>query len=225
MRPLSKRLQVIFDLVPDGAKVADIGTDHAYLPISLSLSLKAKRVIACDIKEKPLQKARENIEKFGVSNVETRLGDGISPVLKGEADTIIIAGMGGDVISHILSCCDWIKDEKVTLLLQPMTSAEILRHFLAENLFYIEKEVPVSDSGKVYTVMSVKYTGVKSSYPLGFEFTGCVSCDSEDGSLYLYKQRKRILDCINQISALPEKAEETELYTKILSHIDYVLNN
>lgn len=225
MRPLSKRLQVIFDLVADGAKVADIGTDHAYLPIALALSKKAQRVIACDIKEKPLQKAKENIEKFGKLSIETRLGDGISPVMKGEADTVIVAGMGGDVISHILSDCHWIKDNSISLLLQPMTSAEIVRKYLTENLFVIQREVPVSDSGKVYTVMLVRYSGVKEVYPIGFEFTGKVPAHNKDGRLYLEKQRKRISDCIEQISAVSEKADETELYTKILSHIDTVLNN
>lgn len=224
MRHLSKRLQVIFDLVPDGARIADIGTDHAYLPIALAMEKKAKNIIACDIREKPLSKARENIKKFTGLSVETRLGDGISPISHGEADTVIIAGMGGDVISHILSGCNWIKDENILLLLQPMTSAEILRKYLAENLFSIEKEIPVCDSGKVYTVMSVRYSGIKESHPVGFEFTGGITADSPDGVLYLEKQRKRISDCIVQISPLSEKKSETELYRKILNHIESVLN-
>lgn len=225
MKPLSKRLQVIFDLVADEANVADIGTDHAYLPIALSLSKKAKRVIACDIKEKPLLKAKENIEKSGAYSVETRLGDGISPILKGEVDTVIIAGMGGDVITRILSDCTWIKDKSLHILLQPMTSAELLRSFLNQNLFVIEKEVPVFDSQKVYTVMSVKYSGIVASYPVGFEFTGRVTNETAEGRLYLEKQRKRISDCIAQISSIKEKADETKLYTEILNHINAVLNS
>lgn len=224
MRPLSRRLQVIFDLVPFGSKVADIGTDHAYLPIALSLSSKAEKIIACDIKEMPLKKAQENIKKFGANNIETRLGDGITPVAKGEADTVIVAGMGGDVISHILSCCDWIKDESVTLLLQPMTSAEILRKFLTENLFSIEKEVPLSDSGKVYTVIVAKFCGYKTEAPVGFYYTGLLTAESFDGKRYLEKQRKRIKDCISQISLIKGKEEETKEYTKILERIDFLLN-
>lgn len=225
MHPLSKRLQVIFDLVADGAYVADIGTDHAYLPIALTLSRKAKGVIACDIKEKPLQKANDNIKKIGINSIETRLGDGLTPVLKGEADTVIVAGMGGDVISHILSCCEWIKDKNVTLLLQPMTSAELLRGYLTENLFEIEKEVAVSDKGKVYTVIKAHFCGLEKHYPIGYEFTGCITPDSEDAMLYLKKQHKRISECISQISGVPTKASDTEHFKKILAHIEKIMES
>lgn len=223
MRPLSVRLQVIFDLVPKGAKVADIGTDHAYLPIALSLSGKCERIIACDINEKPLSKAKENILKFGIENIETRLGDGLSPVKSGDADTVIIAGMGGDVISQILSSCNWLIADKPTLLLQPMTSAEILRAFLFENRFEIISESPVIDSGKVYTVICARYSGEEKVYPIGYEYSGLVSAKTEEGRLYLLKQHKRISNCINDISALPQKTEETGYLIKVKEHINKLL--
>ncbi len=219
MRPLSTRLQVIFDLVPKGARVADIGTDHAYLPISLSLSGKCDRIIACDINKKPLNKAKENIIKFGIENIETRLGNGLSAVKDGEADTIIIAGMGGDVISQILKNCNWLRKKGYTLLLQPMTSAEALRSFLFENCFEIISETPVSDQGKVYTVISARYCGQKTTYPKGAEYTGLITAETEEGKLYLLKQLKRISSCINDISSLPCKAEETEYLTRVREHI------
>jgi tRNA (adenine22-N1)-methyltransferase len=209
--------------VPVGAKVADVGTDHAYLPIALAKAGKAKSIIACDIKEKPLEKARENIEKFGVFGIETRLGDGISPIKEGEADTVIIAGMGGDVITHILSNCPWIKNSGVFLMLQPMTGAEVLRSFLNSNLFCIEKEIPLVDAGEVYSVMLVRFSGIKENLPSGFEFSGKVSAKTKEGRLYLEKQRKRILDCVNSLSKTKGKEAEANYYTEILNHLNTLL--
>ncbi len=223
MRPLSKRLQVIFDLVPKGAKVADIGTDHAYLPIALSLENRCKKIIACDINQKPLNKAKENILKFGIENIETRLGNGLSPVKSGEADTIVIAGMGGDIISQILSSCNWLIEDNPTLLLQPMTSAEILRGFLISNRFEITGETPIIEQGKVYTVICAKYSGEAKFYPIGYEYSGLVSAKTEEGRLYLLKQLKRISNCIDDISVLPHKTEETQYLTKVKNHINKLL--
>ncbi len=223
MRGLSKRLQVIFDLVPMSSTVADIGTDHAYLPIALSISGKVKKVIACDINESPLKKAKENIQKVKEANIELRLGDGISPLNVKEADTIIIAGMGGDVICHILSSCHWIKNPDLLFLLQPMTSAELLRSFLTDNLFEIEKEVPVSDASKIYSVIVARFTGVEKTYKKGYEFVGEVSPKSKDGLLYIEKQHKRISECLNNIKTIETKADETKNLTEILSYIESIM--
>lgn len=223
MRELSPRLQVIFSLVPMSSKVCDVGTDHAYLPIALSKSGKAKSIIACDINEGPLKKAKDNIEKSKETNIDLRLGDGLSPIMENEADTLIIAGMGGDVIRHILSSCKWIKNPDLLLLLQPMTSAELLRSYLTDNLFEIEKEVPVSDASKIYSVMAVRFTGVKKTYKNGYEFVGEVSPDTKVGKLYIEKQKKRIANCLNQIKNINEKAEEIKKLTEILSYIENIL--
>ncbi|MEE0945647.1 MAG: class I SAM-dependent methyltransferase [Acutalibacteraceae bacterium] len=225
MRPLSKRLQVIFDLVPVGSRVADIGTDHAYLPIALSLSGKCSKIIACDINEKPLNKAKENIARFRISDIETRLGDGISPVNAGEADTIIVAGMGGDVISHILQSCQWLKNNGITLLLQPMTSAEILRTYLFDNSYEITKEIPLTENGKVYTVICARFSGKKVLLPMGSEYTGMVTASSEEGRLYLSKQFRRIDNCIEDIKSLSQKTDELTYLTKVREHIKDLLEN
>ncbi len=223
MRELSPRLQVIFDLVPTWAKVCDVGTDHAYLPIALSKSGKAKSIIACDINESPLKKAKENIENSKETNIDLRLGDGLSPVKENEANTVIIAGMGGEVIRHILSSCDWIKNPDLLLLLQPMTSAELLRSFLIDNFFEIQKEIPVSDASKLYSVMAVRFTGVKKTYKKGYEFVGEVSPDTVVGKLYIEKQKKRIRSCLNQIKDIKSKAHEANELIEILSYIENIL--
>lgn len=225
MRPLSNRLQAIFDLVPTSAKVCDVGTDHAYLPIALSKSQKAKTIIACDVNESPLKKARENLDKAKVKNVDLRLSDGLSKVSENEADTVIIAGMGGDVICHILSSCPWIKNEKVLLLLQPMTSAELLRSFLTDNLFEIEKEVPLTDSSKLYSVIVARFSGKRKVYKKGYEFIGEVRAETTDGKLYIEKQRKRIENHLKSIKNLLEKRIEAENLSEILNYIENILEN
>ena len=102
MNNLSLRLSTIASLVPKGAFVCDVGTDHGFLPIFLMESGKARGVIATDINEKPLKKAKENLKKTGTEGITLRLCDGLSGIKKGDADTVIIAGMGGEVISGIL---------------------------------------------------------------------------------------------------------------------------
>ncbi len=223
MGSLSPRLQVIYDLVPTSSKVCDVGTDHAYLPIALSISEKAQNIIACDINESPLKKAKENIKNAKVTNIDLRLGDGLLPVKENEADTVIIAGMGGDVIRHILSSSNWIKNPNILLLLQPMTSAELLRSFLTDNLFVIENEVAVEDASKIYSVIVARFKGIKKDYPTGYKFIGEVSPKTNEGKLYIKKQQKRIENHLKSINDIPLKANEAENLKQILSYIKNIL--
>ena len=154
---LSERLSLIYSLVPDNSSVCDVGTDHGYLPAALCLSGKMRSVTATDIREKPLENARENIRKLEADSVNLILCDGLDGVSKDLADVVIIAGMGGEVISGIISRCAFAKDTSVTFLLQPMTSADKLREYLSQNGFLIEKEIPIKENGKIYSVMQVRY--------------------------------------------------------------------
>lgn len=159
MKNLKNRLYTVSTLVPRGARVADIGTDHGHLPIYLIQQGISPFCLACDIKEKPLQSARENIRKVGLQNIETRLGPGLLPVLPNEVDCITVAGMGGEVIASILEDSPWVRNERYTLILQPMTSADALRRYLCEKGFSIEKEIACEENRKVYTVMLVRFSG------------------------------------------------------------------
>ena len=219
MATLSLRLKTIATLVPRGARVCDVGTDHAYLPIHLAESGIAKKVIATDLNEKPLENALKNIEKSGVCGVELRLCDGLSKVKDGEADTVITAGMGGEVIVGILSACEWLKNRDVTIILQPTTSAEILRKFLCDNCFEILKEVPVYENQKLYSIMLVKYTGVYIPRPEHYYFIGEIP-PTNDGFLYLKKQQNRIAECMKAFENIQSKHQEYLAYKEI----DYAIN-
>lgn len=148
---------------------ADIGTDHAYIPIHLIQENRAKKVIAADIKEGPARIAKENIEKNGLSKkIEVRIGSGLSVLKKGEADTIIIAGMGGILISEIIDAnIDIAKSSK--LVLQPMNAQYELRKYLIENGFKITGEDMEIEGFKVYNIMDVE-SGNQEKFKTDFEY-------------------------------------------------------
>ena len=154
---LTPRLRAIADMVPHGACFADIGTDHAYLPTWLLLNGVIDCAIAADLREGPLERARETAKKHSVEDkMDFRLCDGLTAVREGEVNAIAIAGMGGDTIARILSQAPWTKNPDITLFLQPMTSQPDLRQWLFENGYCIENERIVREGEKLYTVFRVK---------------------------------------------------------------------
>lgn len=158
---LDNRLGLCADFVRKGSQVVDIGTDHAYLPVWLCKNNIVKSAIASDINPAPLQHGKQTIEKYNAQNmVNTCLSNGLEKINPDDTDDIIIAGMGGELIVSILSNAPWIKNSKYHLILQPMTKAEILREYLYSNGFDIECEKTALSENKLYTVMSVFYTGI-----------------------------------------------------------------
>ena len=152
---LSPRLQLLADWVPQGARFADVGTDHAYLPVWLTLHGRVTSAIASDLRKGPLERARETGRTYGAEGIDYRLGDGLVGIRPEEADTIVIAGMGGENIASILAAAPWTADGEHTLLLSPHTKAEELRLFLMDHGYAIRREALVRDRGTLYPVMEV----------------------------------------------------------------------
>ncbi len=153
---LQPRLQLLANLVPLGTWLADIGTDHGYLPVWLKQNGRIAGAIAADMGQEPLQHARRTAEEYGVTDVEFRLCDGLQGLRADEADTIVIAGMGGQTIIHILSAAPWTNAPgRYTLLLQPMTKAGILRRWLVDNGYTFTEERLVWDKDFLYPVLVV----------------------------------------------------------------------
>ena len=219
MNRLNNRLKTVFDLINDGARVVDIGTDHAFLPIALIKSGKAKNVIACDIGEKPLENARKNLERSKVSSVELRLCDGLCGVCQNEFDTLVIAGMGGEVISGILQRCDYIKSDAYSLILQPMTAADHLRKFLTQNGFEIEKEIAVEDNSKLYTVILARFCGKELNKPDVFYIHGKLTPKKPIDLLYLKKQQRILQKCVNDLEGNDQMKETHLKNSKLLDEL------
>ena len=151
---LQPRLQLLSELVPDGAKLVDVGTDHGYLPAALIQQGKLCSAIATDIGDEPLLHAQRTAEEYGIKTIDFRLCDGLQGVAPDEVDTIVIAGMGGETIISILTAAPWARDSK-TLLLQPMTKIELLRGWLGENGYGFIRERLVWDKGTLYPIFIV----------------------------------------------------------------------
>lgn len=159
MRPmeLTPRLRSVAQLVPQGAKFADIGTDHAYLPVWLLQRGIITKALACDLRQGPLDRARATAEKYGLTaHMDFRLCDGLAGVRPGEADTIAIAGMGGETIAAILAAAPWVWEQGCMLLLQPMSAQPQLRLWLQGHGYTIAREMLSREGDTIYTAFQVK---------------------------------------------------------------------
>lgn len=151
---ISRRLQMNVSLVPQGARVADIGCDHGYASIWLVEQGICERVIAMDVNASPLMRAREHIKNAGLeAAICCRLSDGAAQLLPGEADTLMIAGMGGPLMVRILDEAETVRDKVTTLVLQPQSEISGVRRFLLAHGFFPEEEKACIDGGKYYFAM------------------------------------------------------------------------
>ena len=159
---LSPRLSAAAELVREGAFVADVGTDHAYLPIALCLSGKIRGAVASDINKGPIDRARENIENYKLCDkISTVHTDGLRGIEPFGPEDILILGMGGELIASILEAAPWVANESINLCLQPMTHAEVLRRYLTEHGFAITDERIVREGDKLYQLILASYTTEK----------------------------------------------------------------
>ncbi len=156
-----RRLEVAASFGRRGARVADIGTDHASLPIFLVGNGIAPSALACDINDGPLRAAKLNIASAGLSeHIGTRLTDGLDGIDDYAPEDIYVLGMGGELISRILLASQLSRKEGVRLILQPMTHAHDLRQDLFANGYNIVDETLVRDRDRVYQIIVAEYDGV-----------------------------------------------------------------
>ncbi len=157
---LNPRLAKIAELLPRCKSIADIGTDHAYIPIYALLNGLADTAIASDINRGPIDRARENAKAYGLDNkLSLRLGAGLTTLLPNDAEVIVIAGMGGILIGDILKNSPEVVGTAKHLILQPMTAVRELRQYLCGESFTIEKEVLAAEEDKIYNILCVSVGG------------------------------------------------------------------
>ncbi|MGN6714013.1 tRNA (adenine(22)-N(1))-methyltransferase [Anaerocolumna jejuensis] len=151
---LSNRLKTVADIVTKGNRVADVGCDHAYIAIHLAENNIAPKVIAMDVNKGPLSKAQENIALWGLADkIETRLSDGLLKLRPGEADSIVIAGMGGALMVKILKEGEKSLAGVKELILQPQSEIFLLRRYLHGKDYEIETEKMVKEDEKFYVII------------------------------------------------------------------------
>lgn len=192
MISLDKRLSMVASMVRRGSRIADIGTDHAYLPVYLVQSGDCPGGIAADIGVGPLEAARRTVTEAGLADkIALRLGDGLSPVSPKEVDDIVIAGMGGETIVEILCAADWVKDARLRFVLQPMTRAEELRRWLLTNGFSITEERLVRVGHRLYPVLTAAYTAAPPETDEFVFYAGFFS--AEEGEPYREMMAEHLL--------------------------------
>lgn len=154
---LSRRLEAVASFVPQGSRVADVGTDHGYIPIWLVEQGIADYAIAMDVRTGPLQRAEEHIARHKLEScIETRLSDGLAQLRPGEADTVVIAGMGGELMLRIMRDGSHMWDSVSRFVLSPQSELEIFRRGMEEMGFVITEETMLQEEGKYYTVMAAE---------------------------------------------------------------------
>ncbi len=158
--PISQRLLCCAAMVPEGSRVADVGADHGYLGIYLLQTGIAQFVAACDLREGPLENARRNAKRCHIQKyMAFYLSDGLQAVPKDAFDTVVCAGMGGDLIIKILSQSPWLQHERYTLILQPQTDIQSVRVWLGKHGFYEDKADLVRDGGFLYCALRARFGG------------------------------------------------------------------
>lgn len=151
---LDARLAAVAAFVPQGSRVADIGTDHGYLAAALVEEGRAPFVIASDLPVGPCEAARRTVRAEGLEDrIEVRQGDGLTVLQPGEVDTVCIAGMGGALMTEILAAAPEVWKSLTTLVLQPMTGEEELRRYLYAHAWHVADETLVVADDRLYTVI------------------------------------------------------------------------
>lgn len=209
MQSLSIRLNAVADLVQKGSTIADVGTDHGYIPVYLCKQGIIKGAVAADINEGPLSSCETLVLQEELSAViKTRLSNGFDNIDNNEFDTAIIAGMGGELISDILSRAK-LNDKH--LILNPMTHPEITRKYLYSNGFEIINDLIIKDGKHYYCVFDAKYTGLIEDKNEVDYYLGNIKDFSNKGYFE------------HLLNYLKNKQKSGEDYSKIISAVEAVL--
>ena len=193
---IGARLLACASLIREGSCLADVGTDHAYLPIYLFEMGKISRAILSDINEGPLESARRNVDESGFSDrAQFFLCDGAAALSESGATDYTICGMGGELIADIIEKAPHLRSGDIRLILQPMSKKHLLRAYLFEHGFDIVKEVYSQEDGKHYVTLLAKYVGGRVAFSEADAELGMVGAapDSKELTAYMKAYRKTLL--------------------------------
>ena len=218
---LDERLSLCASFVREKKMVADIGTDHAYLPVYLVKSGKTNFAVAADVRVGPLENAAGNIAENGLSDrIKTVLSDGLDKISPEETDDIVIAGMGGELIARIIEDAPWLKNSEKHLILQPMTRAEELRSYLSRSGFRIISEKACISCKKCYSVMLCEYDGIIRECSDLYRYIGdLVSDESIEAGRYIYIVTEKLK---KKIKGFGRDTSEYESLSSIITQLEQI---
>ena len=229
MHNIGERLHTAASMIPPCNTMADIGTDHGYLPAYLALSGRCTRVIASDIAEGPCQAAEETRNKYNLHKImEVRMAPGLQGLCVGEAETVVIAGMGGATIVSILKESPEIAASVKNFVLQPMNAASVLRKWLVQNGYRIAEEALCKENKHIYIIMKAVHaeSGQKLSL-LESELGPCVL--KEKPSLwqeYIKSKAEHCRHLLEQMegSAAAKSSDKYKYLKNLLGQVDGLID-
>ena len=202
-------------LVREGKRIADIGTDHAYLPVYLVMNGKIESAIASDLRKGPLENARQTVTENGLTDkIELRLSDGFDMLYHSEADDFVLAGMGGTLMTELISRTPWLKDENLHLVLQPQSHAQDIRRYLCENGFKIDRELCINEGERLYIAFDAYFTGEADKKGETYYYFGSLPMNTDESSVLYVK---------NLIHRLEKERDALKNSGNDYSHIDNIL--
>ena len=223
---LSKRLDTVLRLVPPCETAADIGTDHGFVPIELVRRGIADRAIASDVRSGPLERARQHIGEAGLSDrIDARLGSGLKTLSPGEAEVLILSGMGGLLITELLEEAPEVLGNAETLVLSPHTDWDAVRQCVQEQGFRIADETMTEEDGKFYVFLKCVRGARKRRYTRKELQYGPVLLKKcpEVFMRYLYREREKTANLLEKLrcgnvaqSVLKEKEHMLRMLEEIL---------
>lgn len=225
MLNLSERMLMAAKMVRQGNTVADIGTDHAYLPAWLVLNGISPKALACDVRKGPLENAAKTVEQYGIEEkITLRLSDGFDEIEPFEAQDFIMCGMGGTLMEELVSRTHWLKDKSKRIIVQPQSHPEDIRRFFVDNGFEILFEDTCTDAGKLYCAIAAEYTGTVTEKPLSYIYTGELpKCKKPDAKKYLENILSRLKTKFDA-EKIHGTAERAEYLKKIIAETEVTIN-
>lgn len=212
MSIIKGRLRAVADMVTPGLVVADVGCDHAYLSIYLVTESISPKVIACDVNEGPLEIARTNINDFKCEdNIELRLGNGLDVIKPQEVSSVVIAGMGGRLITDIIKAGKEVLDSACEIIIEPQSELEMVRHFLEDNGYKIVSENLIIDEGKFYPIIKAIHGEMNLCDEVYYRY-GKIPIEENNSVLreYLLRQRKHLSELTMHIGSNASESEKSK---------------
>ncbi|MCR5356388.1 MAG: class I SAM-dependent methyltransferase [Lachnospiraceae bacterium] len=224
--PLSERLKAVEMLITPGLTVADVGCDHGYLAIHLIKEGISPHVIAMDINKGPLERAREHVWAAGLNDdIELRLSDGLDELKNGEAGCVVMAGMGGRLMTDIMTRGKEVLSRVKEVILQPQSEVEYVRHFLEDNGYRIISEDIVYEDSKFYPMMKTVHGDMSLKEDIYYKF-GCILLKEEHPVLrmFLLSERERLEAVKAELDKAPSTDRVDEGLAKVQKELETINN-